>query len=53
MIARQSADDRIGIDRAHVRVNSSYGLDTTYSTGGGSHNNVQPSIVWNYIIRII
>lgn len=36
-----------------VRVNSSNGLDTTYSTGGGAaHNNVQPSTTVNFIIRI-
>ena len=37
-----------------VRVNSSNGIDATYSTGGSApHSNVQPSIVCNYIIRVI
>jgi len=36
-----------------VRVNSSNGLDTTNSTGGSAaHNNVQPSMAVNYIIRL-
>lgn len=36
-----------------VRVNSSNGFDTTNSTGSGNaHNNVQPSSVVNWIIRI-
>jgi microcystin-dependent protein len=37
-----------------VRVNSSNGLDTTYSAGGGAaHAIVQPTIIGNYILRII
>ncbi|WP_316214126.1 phage tail protein [Bradyrhizobium sp. SZCCHNR2032] len=37
-----------------VRVNSSNGLDTTYSAGGGAaHNVVQPTILCNYIMRVI
>lgn len=37
-----------------VRVNGAGGLDTTYSAGGGgSHNNIQPSIICSYILRII
>ncbi|WP_315751231.1 MULTISPECIES: phage tail protein [unclassified Bradyrhizobium] len=37
-----------------LRVNSSNGLDTTYSAGGnGAHNVVQPTILCNYIMRII
>lgn len=37
-----------------VRVNSSNGLDTTYSQGGGaSHNVVQPTMVLPYILRIL
>jgi len=37
-----------------VRTNSSNGLDTTYSAGGGgAHAIVQPTIICNYIIRII
>jgi microcystin-dependent protein len=36
-----------------VRVNSSNGLDTTYSAGGGAaHNVVQPSVTVNWIIRL-
>ena len=36
-----------------VRVTSSNGLDTTYSAGSGAaHNNTQPTITCNYIIRI-
>lgn len=36
-----------------VRVNSSNGLDTTYSTGSGSaHANVQPTIITNKLIRV-
>jgi microcystin-dependent protein len=36
-----------------IRVTSANGLDTTDTQGGGgSHNNVQPSTVVNYIIRI-
>lgn len=36
-----------------VRINSSNGLDQTYSAGGGTaHSNVQPSRVVNFIIRI-
>lgn len=36
-----------------VRLSSANGLDTTDTQGGGlSHNNVQPSTVCNYIIRI-
>ena len=43
-----------GASATGVRVTSSNGLDTTYSAGGGAtHNNVQPSICCNYIIRII
>jgi microcystin-dependent protein len=38
---------------AGVHVNSANGLDTTNSTGGGgAHNNTQPTIVCNYIIRV-
>ena len=34
-----------------VRVNSSNGLDTTYSAGGGTaHNNTQPTLVCNYLL---
>jgi microcystin-dependent protein len=37
-----------------VRVTSANGLDTTASAGGGNaHNNVQPTIVCNYIIRVL
>ena len=37
-----------------VRVNSSNGIDTTYSAGGGgAHKNVQPTITCNYVIRIL
>jgi microcystin-dependent protein len=36
-----------------VRVNSSNGIDTTYSTGSGTaHNTVQPSTTCNYILRL-
>ncbi len=36
-----------------VRVNSSNGIDTTYSSGGGgAHTNLQPSKVVNWIIRL-
>jgi microcystin-dependent protein len=36
-----------------VRVNSSNGLDTTYSAGGGlAHNNTQPSRTVNFIVRL-
>jgi microcystin-dependent protein len=43
-----------GSSATGVRVSSDHGLDTTFSTGGGAaHNNVQPTITCNYIIRII
>lgn len=37
-----------------VRVNSSNGLDTTYSTGGGgAHNITQPTVGATYILRVL
>jgi microcystin-dependent protein len=37
-----------------VRVNSSNGLDTTYSAGGDmAHTIMQPTIICNYIIRVL
>jgi len=37
-----------------VRANSPNGLDTTYTSGGDApHNNVQPTITCNYIIRVL
>jgi microcystin-dependent protein len=36
-----------------TRINSSNGLDTTYSTGGGdSHNNIQPSVFLNVMVKL-
>lgn len=43
-----------GASTSGIRVSSSNGLDTTYSSGGGAaHAIVQPTIMCNYIIRII
>lgn len=42
---RSTGGISIGGNVTGVRVNSSNGIDTTYSTGsGGAHNNMQPSI---------
>ncbi|WP_271612932.1 tail fiber protein [Bradyrhizobium sp. CCBAU 21362] len=50
-VAIQDISDTTSVATTGVRVNSSNGLDTTYSAGGnGAHANVQPTMVCNYVL---
>jgi microcystin-dependent protein len=52
-IAGAVTSDTTGSSVTGVRLNSANGLDNTNSAGGNAaHNNVQPSAVVNFIIRI-
>lgn len=51
-VATQDVGDTTSVSATGVRLNSSNGLDTTYNAGGGAaHNNVQPTLVCNMIIK--